>query len=111
MPMLLGGRFQDLILGKGQAITQHHVVGVRAVPGVGENAVVVEVLEHAQQLRIGAFEGVAEFFVGQAAEGVVRAFRGLDGEPLLLSPEATVRFIPKAFRALAPKPPAAEDSL
>jgi diacylglycerol kinase family enzyme len=35
----------------------------------------------------------------------------IDGEPLLLSPEATVRFIPKAFRALAPKPPAAEDSL
>ena len=35
----------------------------------------------------------------------------IDGEPLLLSPEATVRFIPKAFRALAPQPPAAEDSL
>lgn len=35
----------------------------------------------------------------------------IDGEPLLLSSEATVRFIPKAFRALTPRPPAAEDSL
>ena len=35
----------------------------------------------------------------------------LDGEPILLSPDATVRFLPKAFRALAPRPPAAEDSV
>ncbi|GLK48756.1 diacylglycerol kinase [Brevundimonas intermedia] len=35
----------------------------------------------------------------------------IDGEPVLLKSEATVRFIPKAFRALAPRPPAAEDSL
>lgn len=35
----------------------------------------------------------------------------IDGEPVLLKPEATVRFIPKAFRALAPRPPAAEDSV
>jgi diacylglycerol kinase family enzyme len=35
----------------------------------------------------------------------------IDGEPILLKSEATVRFIPKAFRALAPRPPAAEDSL
>ena len=35
----------------------------------------------------------------------------IDGEPLLLGSEATVRFIPKAFRALTPRPPAAEDSL
>jgi diacylglycerol kinase family enzyme len=35
----------------------------------------------------------------------------IDGEPLLLKSEATVRFIPKAFRALAPRPPAAEDSV
>ena len=35
----------------------------------------------------------------------------LDGEPILLSSEATIRFMPKAFRALAPRPPAAEDSV
>lgn len=35
----------------------------------------------------------------------------IDGEPILLKPEATIRFVPKAFRALAPQPPAAEDSL
>ncbi|NBB64502.1 diacylglycerol kinase family lipid kinase [Pseudomonas sp. ODNR1LW] len=35
----------------------------------------------------------------------------IDGEPVLLKPEATVRFLPKAFRALAPRPPAAEDSV
>jgi len=35
----------------------------------------------------------------------------IDGEPLLLASEATVRFIPKAFRALTPRPPAAEDSI
>ncbi|OGN49890.1 MAG: diacylglycerol kinase [Caulobacterales bacterium RIFOXYB1_FULL_67_16] len=35
----------------------------------------------------------------------------IDGEPVLLKPEATVRFIPQAFRALAPRPPAAEDSV
>jgi len=35
----------------------------------------------------------------------------IDGEPILLASEARVRFVPKAFRALAPRPPAAEDSL
>ena len=35
----------------------------------------------------------------------------IDGEPLLLKPEAVIRFVPKAFKALAPKPPSAEDSL
>ena len=35
----------------------------------------------------------------------------IDGEPLLLHHTATVRFLPHAFRALAPIPPAAEDSV
>lgn len=35
----------------------------------------------------------------------------IDGEPALLSNEAKVRFIRTAFRALAPNPPAAEDSV
>src|SRR5690606_5503693 len=35
----------------------------------------------------------------------------IDGEPLLLRHEAAVRFLPKAFRALAPIPAAAEDSV
>ncbi|MGA0544571.1 diacylglycerol/lipid kinase family protein [Brevundimonas sp. VNH65] len=35
----------------------------------------------------------------------------IDGEPVQLPPEAVVRFLPKAFRALAPLPPAAEDSV
>ena len=35
----------------------------------------------------------------------------IDGEPLLLKSEAVVRFVPKAFRALAPRPPSAEDSI
>jgi diacylglycerol kinase family enzyme len=35
----------------------------------------------------------------------------LDGEPLLLRPEAEIRFVRRAFRALAPLPPAAEDSV
>nr|WP_314438086.1 diacylglycerol kinase family protein [uncultured Brevundimonas sp.] len=35
----------------------------------------------------------------------------IDGEPILLKPEAVVRFMPKAFKALAPLPPAAEDSI
>jgi diacylglycerol kinase family enzyme len=35
----------------------------------------------------------------------------LDGEPTLLPHDTTVRFVPKAFRALAPMPPAAEDSV
>lgn len=35
----------------------------------------------------------------------------IDGEPLLLSAEAKVKFIRKAFQALAPNPPAAEDSV
>src|SRR5450830_1975245 len=32
VPMLLGGRFQNQVLGKGQAITQHHIEGVRTAP-------------------------------------------------------------------------------
>lgn len=35
----------------------------------------------------------------------------IDGEPVLLRHEARVRFIQTAFRALAPNPPAAEDSV
>ena len=35
----------------------------------------------------------------------------IDGEPILLDREAMVTFLPKAFRALAPRPPAAEDSV
>lgn len=35
----------------------------------------------------------------------------IDGEPMLLRPHARVRFIGKAFQALAPNPPAAEDSV
>lgn len=35
----------------------------------------------------------------------------IDGEPTLLRHEARVRFVPKAFRAFAPEPPAAEDSV
>lgn len=35
----------------------------------------------------------------------------IDGEPLLLKPEAVIRFVPRAFKALAPKPPSAEDSI
>ena len=35
----------------------------------------------------------------------------IDGEPMLLRHEAKVRFIREAFRALAPVPPAAEDSV
>jgi len=35
----------------------------------------------------------------------------IDGEPVLLRHEAKVRFIPKAFQALAPIPPAAEDAV
>lgn len=35
----------------------------------------------------------------------------IDGEPTLLPHETKVIFIPKAFRALAPNPPAAEDSV
>ena len=35
----------------------------------------------------------------------------IDGEPLLLHHTARVRFLPHAFRALAPNPPAAEDSI
>lgn len=35
----------------------------------------------------------------------------IDGETIRLKSEATVRFAPKAFRALTPKPPAAEDSV
>ncbi len=35
----------------------------------------------------------------------------IDGEPVLLHHRAQVRFLPKAFRALAPIPPAAEDAV
>lgn len=35
----------------------------------------------------------------------------IDGEPILLDREAMVSFLPRAFRALAPRPPAAEDSV
>src|SRR5690606_23243111 len=35
----------------------------------------------------------------------------LDGETVRLSSGATIRFVPKAFRALAPRPAAAEDSV
>ena len=35
----------------------------------------------------------------------------IDGEPVLLDREAMVSFIPRAFRALTPRPPAAEDSV
>jgi diacylglycerol kinase family enzyme len=35
----------------------------------------------------------------------------IDGEPMLLGRETAVTFVPKAFRALAPIPPAAEDSV
>ena len=35
----------------------------------------------------------------------------IDGEPTLLQQQATVTFRPRAFRALAPLPPAAEDSV
>jgi diacylglycerol kinase family enzyme len=35
----------------------------------------------------------------------------IDGEPMLLKPNAVVRFTPKAFRALVPRPAAAEDSI
>ena len=35
----------------------------------------------------------------------------IDGEPVLLGREATVTFLPRAFRALAPRPPAGEDSV
>ena len=35
----------------------------------------------------------------------------IDGEPILLDREAMVTFVPRAFRALTPRPPAAEDSV
>ncbi len=35
----------------------------------------------------------------------------IDGEPMLLPHETIVTFVPRAFRALAPRPPAAEDSV
>ena len=40
-----------------------------------------------------------------------RLFRGTVRENLLLGREAAVTFQPRAFRALAPRPPAGEDSL
>lgn len=35
----------------------------------------------------------------------------LDGEPVMLGRDARLSFIPRAFRALTPRPPAAEDSV
>ena len=35
----------------------------------------------------------------------------IDGEPILLDREAMVTFLPRAFRALTPRPPAAKDSV
>jgi|GEM_PF-2940448 len=35
----------------------------------------------------------------------------IDGEPMLLGREAAVKFLPRAFMALAPKPAAGEDSV
>ncbi|WP_292227802.1 diacylglycerol kinase family protein [Brevundimonas sp.] len=35
----------------------------------------------------------------------------IDGEPILLKSDAVIRFIPKAFKALAPLPPATEGSI
>ncbi len=35
----------------------------------------------------------------------------IDGEPMLLGRETTVKFLPQAFRALAPRPPAGEGSV
>ena len=35
----------------------------------------------------------------------------IDGEPMLLGRDASIRFLPRAFMALAPLPPAAEDSV
>lgn len=35
----------------------------------------------------------------------------IDGEPILLDREAVVSFLPRAFRALTPRPPAAKDSV
>jgi len=35
----------------------------------------------------------------------------IDGEPILMRPEADIQFVREAFRALAPVPPAAEDAV
>ena len=35
----------------------------------------------------------------------------IDGEPMLLGRDASISFLPRAFMALAPRPPAAEDSV
>jgi diacylglycerol kinase family enzyme len=35
----------------------------------------------------------------------------IDGEPVMLPPQARVRFLPKAFRALAPRPPEGADTI
>jgi diacylglycerol kinase family enzyme len=35
----------------------------------------------------------------------------IDGEPMLLGRDASIAFLPRAFMALAPRPPAAEDSV
>ena len=51
--------------------------------------------------------GSAQYFQALAA----RAEPDVRMNPLLLKPEAVIRFVPKAFKALAPKPPSAEDSI
>ena len=48
-------------------------------------------------------------WIGVAARSKIPAV--IDGEPMLLGREAAVTFQPRAFRALAPRPPAGEDSL
>ena len=48
-------------------------------------------------------------WIGVSARSKIPAV--IDGEPVLLGREATVTFLPRAFRALAPRPPAGEDSV
>ncbi|WP_312781520.1 diacylglycerol kinase family protein [Brevundimonas sp.] len=48
-------------------------------------------------------------WIGVSARSKIPAV--IDGEPMLLGREAAVTFQPRAFRALAPRPPAGEDSV
>ncbi len=48
-------------------------------------------------------------WIGVSARSKIPAV--IDGEPVLLGREAAVTFQPRAFRALAPRPPAGEDSV
>jgi diacylglycerol kinase family enzyme len=48
-------------------------------------------------------------WIGVSARSKIPAV--IDGEPVLLGREAAVSFQPRAFRALAPRPPAGEDSV